>query len=271
MSMTGDDFTPPEFPSGTTQDAYDGPPGVPLGAAAGILAGVAALGVVAVLALGGSSKAPSSTLVAQPSVSVGIPGNTPTAAPTGGSVTSATPQASSGASGAGGAGGATGAPGYATATEGNSTGFSVGDCVDTSGSGSDFVVTDATCSSANYKIIYAFQNESGDIDTDMAQCYTINGNDSEFENGDSGGGYTLYCLNSLQGDYSPRRAAVDNCLDSTATYEVDCTSTRATWIVVGRINGTTDTKGCTKFGSYDSSYFWPASPPFVLCVDKYKH
>ncbi|HET9168639.1 MAG TPA: hypothetical protein VFN97_04355 [Actinospica sp.] len=269
--MQGDGFTPPEFPSGTRQNAYGGPPGVPLGAAAGILAGVAALGVVAVFVLGGSSKSPATTLVAQPSVSVGIPGNTPTGtAPAVAPSASATAQASPGSTDTDAGGGATGDPGDVTPTYAYSPEFYVGECVDTSGSGSDFTVTDATCSDASFKIIYAFQNESGNINNDMAQCYTVNGNDSEFENGDSGGGYTLYCLNSLTGDYSPRRAAVDNCLDSSATYEVDCSSSRATWIVIGRLNGTTNTKGCSQFGSYDNSYFWTSSPSFVLCVDKYK-
>jgi hypothetical protein len=143
--------------------------------------------------------------------------------------------------------------------------------VNTSGSGSDFTVTETGCSGADYKIIYAYQNESGSISNDESQCYSVNGNDSEFENGDSTDGYTLYCLNSLTGDYSPRRAGVDNCLDSSATYEVDCTSSRAGWIVTGRLNGTTNTKGCSQFGSYDYSYYWTASPSFVLCVDKYKH
>ena len=276
MSLPGD-FTPPEFPGGTPpqQDPHEARPGVPLGAAAGILAGVAAFGVGAVLMLGGgSSKSPNTTLVAQPSVSVGIPGytsgasstSTPTAQPS----TSAMPQATSVPTGSSAGSASTGGQGYAT-TQAAAPQFYVGECVDTSGSGSDFNVTDAGCSGAEYKIIYAFQNESGNVDKDMAQCYTVNGNDSEFENGDSGGGYSLYCLNSLNGDYSPRRAAVDNCLDSSATYEVDCTDSRASWIVVGRINGTTNTKGCSQFGSYDYSYYWTPSPAFVLCVDKYKH
>lgn len=277
MSEPGD-FTPPEYPGGMPpQDPYDVRAGIPLGAAAGILAGVAAFGIGAVFLLGGgSSKSPNTTLVAQPSVSVGIPGYTSGASPTAtstpsaGPSTSATPQGTSVPTNIGTGSGSTGDPGYAT-TQAAAPQFYVGECVNTSGSGSDFNVVDAGCSGAEFKIIYAFQNESGNVNNDMAQCYTVNGNDSEFENGDSGGGYTLYCLNSLNGDYSPRRAAVDNCLSSSGTYEVDCTDSRATWIVIGRINGTTNTKGCSQFGSYDYSYYWTQSPAFVLCVDKYKH
>jgi hypothetical protein len=278
VSTTGD-FTPPEFPAGVPQqDPYEARPGVPVGVAFGILVGVAALGVGAVFALGGSSKSPKTSLVAEPSISIGLPGNTP------GASSSVVPSTSASASASqapqntavptdtstGSAYG--GDTGYATPTQGmNSPQFSVGECVNTSGSGSAFTVTDATCTNADYKIIYAFQNETGNINNDMAQCYTVNGNDSEFENGDASDGYTLYCLNSLTGDYSPRRAVVDNCLDSTATYEVDCSNSHATWIVIGRLNGTTDTKGCSQFGSYDNSYYWTSAPAYVLCVDKYKH
>lgn len=290
MSVTGD-FTPPEFPDGTPQHAsydpddpyapyhpYEDRPGVPLGAAAGILVAVLALGVGAVFALGGSSKPAKTTLVAQPSVSVGLPGYTAGTSTSGassgalpGAATSTTPapQGTSQPTDTS-TGSSSGDTGNTSSTGESSQTFYVGECVNTSGSGGDFNVSQANCSKANYKIIYAFQNESGNVDTDMSQCYTVNGNDNEFENGDSGGAYTLYCLNSLTGDYSPRRAGVDNCLDSSATYEVDCTNSRASWIVVGRLNGTTDTTGCSKFGSYDYSYYWTSSPTFVLCVDKYK-
>lgn len=268
MSATGD-FTPPEFPSGMPQqDPGDDRPGVPAGAALGILAGVLALGVVAVFVFGHtSSKSGKPSLVAQPSVSVGIPGFTAGPTPTDVPSTAAAPTDTSSSTG----GGYTGSTGYATPTYADSPQYYVGECVDTSGSGSNFIVTDTGCSRASYKIIYSFQNASGNVNNDESQCYTVNGNDSEFENGNSTGGYTLYCLNSLTGDYSPRRAAVDNCLNSSGEYEVDCTSSSAAWIVVGRINGTTDTKGCSQFGSYDYSYYWTASPAFVLCVDKYKH
>lgn len=276
MSATGD-FTPPEFPNGLPSEPDGDRPGVPVGAAVGILAGVVALGVAAVFTIGHTSSN-GSMPVAQPGASSSIPGYTPTPAPTT-SLSSAAPEKStegsaptgiatnSGDGGSGSAGGG----GDSGDTSAYSTGFYVGECVDTSGSGSKFTVNKSSCSSAAYKIIYAFQNETGDIDTDMSQCYTINGNDSEFENGDDGEGYTLYCLNSLTGDYSPRRAGVDNCLDSTAEYEVDCTSSSAAWIVIGRLNGTTDTKGCSQFGSYDNSYYWTAAPSFSLCVNKYKH
>jgi hypothetical protein len=248
--------------------------------AVGILAGVLALGIVAVFTLG-HTKSGSATLVAKPGVTATVPGYTPAGpgaspksgssstdpadgAPTGSATTA---PAGSGTGGGGSGSGSAGAD--PSATSADTPEFYVGQCVDTSGSGTDFTVSAAGCQGADYKIIYAFQNESGDIDNDMAQCYTINGNDNEFENGDPDDGYTLYCMNSLTGDYSPRRADVDNCLDSSATYEVDCSSSSAAWIVVGRLNGTTDTKDCSQFGSYDTSYFWLSAPPFVLCVDKY--
>ena len=142
--------------------------------------------------------------------------------------------------------------------------------MDTSDSGSAFDVVQTSCPKADYKIIYAFQDESGNVRDDQAQCYTVNGTDDEFENGAPGTGYTLYCMNSLTGDYSPRRANVDNCIDSSGEYEVDCTSSQAAWIVIGRLDGTTETKGCSQFGSYDYSYYWTEPPPFVLCVDKYQ-
>ena len=114
MSVTGD-FTPPEFPGGTPQqDPYEDRPGIPLGAAAGILAGVAAFGIGAVFMLGGgSSKSPKTTLVAQPSVSVGIPGYTP------GASTSATPQGTSVPTNTSTGGASTGDPGYATSSAGS--------------------------------------------------------------------------------------------------------------------------------------------------------
>jgi hypothetical protein len=143
--------------------------------------------------------------------------------------------------------------------------------VDTSDTGGTFDVVQTSCPKADYKIIYSFQNESGNVRNDQAQCYAVNGTDDEFENGAPETGYTLYCMNSLTGDYSPRRASVDNCIDSSGEYEVDCTSSQAAWIVIGRLNGTTDTKGCSQFGSYDYSYYWTEPPPFVLCVDKYQH
>lgn len=147
----------------------------------------------------------------------------------------------------------------------------MGECVDTSGSGGAFDVVQTSCPNADFKIIFAFRNETGDVANDQSQCYGVNGTDDEFENGGSTTGYTLYCMNSLTGDYSPRRANVDNCLDAKGEYEVDCTSSRAAWIVIGRLNATTNTKGCTQFGSYDYSYYWSMPPPFVLCVDKYRH
>ena len=272
MSASGD-FTPPEFPSGTSQDSQDpngGPPGVSPGVAVAILAGVLALGIVAVFTLG-QSKSSGATLVAKPSATETVPGygqaTTPrsTSTPAAGATSSDPAPAASGNSGSGGG---TGDP---SATSADTPVFYVGECVDTTGSGIDFAVSASGCKSADYKIIYSFQNETGNIDNDMAQCYSVNGNDNEFENGDAADGYTLYCMNSLNGDYSPRRANVDNCLDSSATYEVDCTSSKAVWIVIGRLNNTTDTKSCSQFGSFDSSYYWPSAPPFVLCVDKYSH
>lgn len=236
--------------------------GLSVGPALGILAGVVALGLIAVFAVG-HLRSGGTTLVAHPGVtstasarvSAGASGEgTPSSAPT--RTASAT-----GTSGAGSGGGM--AP--------VGTAFTVGECVDTSGSGADFDVEKTSCASADYKIIHAFQNQSGHVSDDEGQCYRINGDDNEFENGDPTDGYTLYCMNSLIGDYSPRRAQVDNCLDAKAEYEVDCSGPRAAWIVIGRLNDTTDTKSCSQFGSYDTSYFWTATPPFVLCVDKYSH
>jgi hypothetical protein len=261
-----------------TQDADSGPPGVSAGVAVGILAGVLALGLVAVFTIG-QTKSSGTTLAAKPGSTATVPGYTPGATPTAAAGTPTAGDTSTGSAGtvptdtatadAGGSGGTTG--GGSTATPTYTSEFSVGECVDTSGSDSSFTVNEAGCSNANYKIIYAFQNESGNVNNDMSQCYTINGNDNEFENGDAADGYTLYCMNSLTGDYSPRRAGVNNCLDSSGTYEVNCTSSSAKWIVIGRLNGTTNTKGCSQFGSYDTSYYWTSSPAFVLCVDKYSH
>ena len=292
MSAPGD-FTPPEFPSGISEEpqGHAGhhrgssarPPGVSPGVAAAILVGVLALGIVAVFTLGQTNPG-GAALVAKPGTTATVPGygqtTSPTSKPTPArtpssprstpTVSATTAPSSSGAPGSGGSGSGSGNP-STSATSVYTPEFYVGECVDAVGSGTAFTVSAAGCKGADYKIIYAFQNESGDIDDDMAQCYTINGNDNEFENGDPDDGYTLYCMNSLTGDYSPRRANVDNCLDSTATYEVDCTDSKAAWIVIGRLNGTTDTKSCSKFGSYDNSYFWTAAPSFVLCVDKYTH
>jgi hypothetical protein len=50
---------------------------------------------------------------------------------------------------------------------------------------------------------------------------------------------------------------------------VDCTGTNAYWIVIGRLDDTTNTKSCSKFGSYDYSYYYTAAPTFVLCVNRY--
>ena len=272
MSASGD-FTPPEFPSGTPQDpqgSNGGPPGVPLGVAAAILAVVLALGVAAVFTIG-QTKSGGAALVAKPGATATVPGygqttTSPTSTPSPGATSTDPAPTGSGISGSG-----SGGSDDPSATSAYTPEFYVGECVDTVGSGTDFTVSAAGCQGADYKIIYAFQNASGDIDNDMSQCYSVNGSDNEFENGDAGDGFTLYCMNSLTGDYSPRRANVDNCLDSTATYEVDCTSSKAAWIIVGRLNGTTDTKSCSQFGSYDTSYYWTAAPSFVLCVDKYTH
>lgn len=302
MSAPGE-FTPPEFPSGETQDTNTAPPdaaggvtrGFSPGVSIAILAGVLALGLIAVFAVGRAGSGGKS-LTALPGPASTVHGYAPSgsASPSPAAKPSAPASASTGAA-SGPASPASavpsdpaptttdpadGVPTVGTSSQGpvdppptiaDEPEFTVGECVDTSGSGSAFKVTEAGCSNADYKIIYAFQNETGNVDSDTPQCYTINGNDSEFENGAAPEGYTLYCLNSLTGDYSPRRAGVDNCLDASAVYEVDCTSSKAAWIVVGRLNGTTDTKSCSQFGSYDTSYFWTSPPPFVLCVDKYTH
>jgi hypothetical protein len=280
LSAPGE-FTPPEFPGGIPQDPNSAPPspgpGLSPGVAIAILAGVLALGLIAVFTIGHGSSGGTS-LTSQPGPTPAVHGLAPSTSPSSTSAPTPTGAASTpaGTTSTDPAGDVP--PGNTSTqdpddspTSADTPEFTVGECVDTSGTGSTFSVTEAGCSGADYKIIYAFQNETGDINNDMAQCYTINGNDNEFENGDDAGGYTLYCLNSLTGDYSPRRADVDNCLDSSATYEVDCSNSKATWIVIGRLNGTTNTKGCSQFGSYDNSYYWTSTPPFVLCVDTYKH
>lgn len=278
MSAPGE-FTPPEFPGGIPQDPDGAPPstapGLSPGVAIAILAGVLALGLVAVFAVGHGSSGGTS-LTSQPGPTPTVHGLAPSTSPSSAPAPTPTGAASTDPAPSDPAGGV---PTGTTATQdpddsptsADTPEFSVGECVDTTGTGSSFSVAEAGCSNAGYKIIYAFQNETGNVDNDMAQCYTINGNDDEFENGDDAGGYTLYCLNSLTGDYSPRRADVNNCLDSSATYEVDCSNSKATWIVIGRLNGTANTKGCSQFGSYDNSYYWTSAPSFVLCVDKYKH
>lgn len=291
MSASGD-FTPPESGGAAPPGPRDTGPrrhGVPVGAALGILAAVLVLGLVAVFAFG-HARSSGTASFAMPGVtpSVGLPpggpatapapdasglasasaGASPASAETGTGTTAGAGYGGSESAGAGAGAGVTGGGGDPSPAFGPA--FRVGECVDTSGSGSRFDVVEASCSDADYKIIYAFENESGNVDDDQPQCYTVNGSDDDFENGDSATGYTLYCMNSLIGDYSPRRAGVDNCLDSVGEYEVDCTSPRASWIVVGRLDGTTNTRGCSQFGSYDYSYFWSTPPPFVLCVDKYR-
>ena len=289
MSAAGD-FTPPDHggapPPGPPPPPPPGPgrrAGLPLGAALGILAGVLVLGLVAIFVFDhADSSGDASFALAGPTPGVGLPprdaGTAPgpdasglASVPVGSDPATADPGGSGPA--AAGQGGASGAPGSSDAgvlpTPGPA--FHVGECVDTSGSGADFDVVQTSCTGADYKIIYAFQNETGNVTNDQAQCYGVNGTDDEFENGAVTTGYTLYCMNSLTGDYSPRRAAVDNCLDAKGEYEVDCTSSRAAWIVIGRLNGTTNTKGCSQFGSYDYSYYWSTPPPFVLCVNRYQH
>lgn len=285
MSAPGG-YPPPEFPGeepsepGPVPEPQPGEPevrrfarsGLPVGAAIGILAGVLALGLVLVFAFGHADSGGSS-LVALPGE--GVTGSTQSsgtasAHPSDGATAAASSTALSTASGAAGGNGAS--PDQATDSPGGGSAgsvFSVGECVDTSGSGTHFVVDQASCPDADYKIIYAFQNETGNVANDESQCYSINGDDDEFENGDATQGYTLYCLNSLTGNYSPRRASVNNCLDANGAYEVDCSSTKATWIVIGRLDATTNTRGCTKFGSYDYSYYYTAPPQYVLCVDRY--
>jgi hypothetical protein len=287
LSAPGD-FTPPEFPSGASEsqgfqetrepqhpqvpqdpngNSRSGPPAVSPGVAAGILAAVLALGLVLVFTLGRTNSG-GTALVAKPGATQTVPGfgqgtTTPTpAASHGGTATGSAKTAPTGSGGSGADPSVTGSLGPE---------FYVGECVDTSGSGPGFTVSPAGCQGADYKIIHSFANESGNVDDDMSQCYSIDGNDNEFENGDAADGYTLFCMNSLLGDYSPRRAEVDNCLDSTATYEVDCTSSKAAWIVVGRLDDTTDSKECSQFSGYETSYFWTSEPTFVLCVDKYHH
>jgi len=262
VSATGD-YPPPEPEPRRAA-------GVSVRAAVGILVGVLALGLVAVFTIGPGKSADLKPLSAQPGVTTSsqTPGRTPSAAPS----TSAT-------TGAGTTTSTTTIPtdiASNTATTGggdpqSTPAFYVGECVEASGANSSFSAKPASCSSADYKIIYAYQNVSGNYDSDMSRCYTVNGDDSQFENVDASGTYTLYCMNSLTGSYSPRRAGVNNCLDSTASYEVDCTSSRAAWIVIGRLNGTTNTTECSKFGNYNYSYYWSSPPSYVLCVNKYTH
>lgn len=235
--------------------------GVPVTVVVGFLVGMVVLLLVVVFTMGRDKSA-------DPKVVSGQPGATTSSQTLGGYSPSAAAPSTS----------ATTYPGATTTMSTSGDGdlqttseFYVGQCVEATGTNSSFSAKPAGCSSADYKIIYAFPNVSGNYDSDMSRCYAVNGNDSEFENVDASGNYTLYCMNSLTGSYSPRRAEVDNCLDSAASYEVDCTSSRAAWIVVGRLNGTTNTTSCSKFGSYDFSYYWSSPPSFVLCVNKYTH
>lgn len=271
MSASGGGYTPPEFPVGVSPEPEwepePGRPGrglPPLGAA-GVLAAVLALGLALVFTVG-HPKSDATSLVAQPGATASVQVSA-SASP---SSSAAAAQPSAGASSVRPAPTATApATQAATGDGGNSPEFYVGECVNTSGSGRSFNVDQASCSSADFRIIHAFPDATGNVQDDQSQCYAINGNDSEFENGDEADGYTLYCLNSLTGEYSPRRAAVNNCLDAKGAYEVDCTGSRAAWIVIGRIDGTTNTKNCAKYGSYDYSYYYTEPPQFVLCVNKY--
>lgn len=286
MSASGD-FNPPDF-GGGAPPGPPGPPGrgprqgVPLGVALGILGAVLVLGLVAIFAFGRSNPSGTASFALPGATpSVGLPPRDPGTAPgpdapglgsaPGGPHTAAAESGSAAPPGAGAGATQPGGSDDAGVLPTPGPAFRVGECVDTSGAGGHFEVVQAACPDADFKIIDAFQNETGNVADDQSQCYGVNGTDDEFENGGSTTGYTLYCMNSLTGEYSPRRANVDNCLDAKGEYEVDCTSTRAVWIVIGRLNATTNTKGCTQFGSYDYSYYWSMSPPFVLCVDKYQH
>jgi hypothetical protein len=265
VAGTDGGFTPPEFPAGLPQEteaAEARRPGLAAGAALGILAGVFAVGLVLVFTLGQPTSGGPNSLVAQPGVTSGArtadpgPSASASASAPGGATDQPALTPTAGAGGSSGTGAATVA-------------FFVGECVDTTGSDADFSVEQSACPGAQFKIIQSFPNESGKVSADQSQCYAVNGNDSEFENGNAADGYTLYCMNSLTGSYSPRRAAVNNCLDSTGAYEVDCTGAKAYWIVIGRLDDTTNTKSCSKFGSYDYSYYYTATPTFVLCVNRY--
>jgi hypothetical protein len=284
---SGGHHAPPEIPDGQPRDPRRGSghrrPGVPAGTAAGILAGVALLGVAAVLVFGHPASH-GATLAAQPgrtggAWASGSPGKAggggrgdPVASGAAGpSAAGGVPGQAGDQPGAVGTGTGTGVAGGPGAGSASTLAYSVGECVDTSGSGQGFTVQETGCAQAEFKIIYDFRNQSGHVGDDESRCYAINGDDAEFENGNPTDGYTLYCMNSLTGDYSPRRAGVDNCLDSSGAYEVDCTGSRAAWIVIGRLDRTTNTKGCSRFGSYDYSYFYTAPPTFVLCVNRYHH
>lgn len=278
MSASGGGYTPPEFPVGVSPEPEwqpewepeSGRPGrglPPLGAA-GVLAGVLAVGLVLVFTVG-HPKSDGTSPAAQAGATTSVQVSDSPAAP---SSSAAAVQPSSAASSVRPAPtDTTPATSSAAGGGGNSPEFYVGECVNTTGSGGSFNVDQASCSSADFRIIHAFPGATGNVQDDQSQCYAINGNDSEFENGDEADGYTLYCLNSLTGEYSPRRAGVNNCLDAKGAYEVDCTSSRSAWIVIGRIDGTTNTKNCAKYGSYDYSYYYTEPPQFVLCVNKYHH
>jgi hypothetical protein len=180
-------------------------------------------------------------------------------------------------SGGGGGDSATATAATATATDDPSTtttagaDYAVGDCMDAEG---DTDVTDTKVScwdvSANYRVLKIIPDVSGTIDSDASKCYSVSWDDEEIDKSGGDGTEYLYCLTSTTGRHSPRRALEGDCIsaDDSSGYDyyVSCSDSTAKYVVVGRLNDSSDDSGCDAYSSATRTLTYSNGPPFVLCV-----
>jgi hypothetical protein len=149
--------------------------------------------------------------------------------------------------------------------------FAVGDCMDLTGA-AELIDTkvDCTATTANYKILAMINDVSGTLAIDSPKCYSVSGDDMEFETTGADNHPALYCLASTIDRHSARRAQQGDCIDSSSTgdasYLVDCSDSAANYMVVARISGTDETSKCDIYAGATGSLTISAPPEVLLCL-----
>jgi hypothetical protein len=151
--------------------------------------------------------------------------------------------------------------------------LAVGDCIDATGT-THVTDTRVDCSdaTADYKVLSVVPDVSGDLASDSPKCYSVTGDDTEFETSGADHQPALYCLSSTIDRHSARRAEKGDCIDSSASgdvsYLVGCSDSAANYVVVARVSGTVDTSKCDIYPGATGSLTLAGPPEALLCLKK---
>lgn len=154
--------------------------------------------------------------------------------------------------------------------------LAIGDCIDVTGGAAAAQVGDTRveCSDpkADYKILSVVADVSGNLADDSPKCYSVTGDDIEFETAGLDHQPALYCLSSTIDRHSARRAEKGDCIDSSssgnASYLVACSDAAANYVVVARVSGSVDSSKCDIYPGATGSLTFPGSSEFLLCLKK---